>query len=442
MVLVIRPAKAAAAANGETLGQGHGHPCLQPLALVAVLPSLGPGAPVTGGGVEPYGGREDPAGAGERAPLGSVQIRSTEVPALVPRAPGVEREPPAEAVSRRKPRALVHIVGLVRAPGVPDAAQHAELRVPGGEHPRTRVPRHLHPVEPPSGILPPRPVHAQAEPDPLPQRILVLAAAPDPQPQSRLGQLRRVPPERQPGPADVDVDGPLVGGAADVGVRRQRKAQVHSPAPPRTDLVEERLDVGHHRLRGLARQHTLEVLLRQGVLSLVEEGPRQLQAHARQAGLIDEHGAEQTRCSRPGAPRGRPAPTPRTLDAFQRREAEKKADVVAVGVRLCQRPQDRQRLLKLQCAGNRVRASARPGTPPRRAAAGRGAAREKAAGRPPAPGKKSSPRQARPATRCMALMGHTAPLSQRRERHAMKEGGRNDRPPGEIKRVVDSVRMI
>ena len=118
--------------------------------------------------------------------------------------------------------------------------------------------------------------------------MLVLPAAPHRKPHTRRGKRLRVPAERQP----EDVDDPLVGGAADVGVRRHREAHVHVPSPARPDPGKEPLDIGDHRIRRVAGQHAFEVLLGQAVLSFVEEGPGQLQPHAHQTGLVDEHGAK------------------------------------------------------------------------------------------------------------------------------------------------------
>ena len=105
-------------------------------------------------------------------------------------------------------------------------------------------------------------------------------------------------------------------------------------------------DIGHHRLGGIARQHALEVLLGQAVLALVEEGPGQLQPHAHQTGLIDEHGAKGgDRLIQQRFPVGCPdsPQLPRPLDG---RQPDKEKDVLATRVGLRQRPQDCQCLLE------------------------------------------------------------------------------------------------
>ena len=159
--LVVGPANPSADAHGETLRQGHRHTRLQVLAVVAVSHRLGPRAPVSGRGIEPYRGRKHPTGAEREILHRSVEQFPRTVPPVVPRGIPVDRKPPAEAVARGHPPAEVKTVGFVGVPLMPPITQHAKLRGPGHEHPRAHVPRHQHPVEPPARVLPPRGVHAQ-----------------------------------------------------------------------------------------------------------------------------------------------------------------------------------------------------------------------------------------------------------------------------------------
>ena len=122
--------------------------------------------------------------------------------------------------------------------------------------------------------------------------MLVFPAGPHRKADARRGQLLRVAAERQPLAAEVDVDDPLARGRADVGVRRQGKAGVQVPAPPRPDRGEEAAHVGGHRRGRIAGQDALEVPARQRVLPLEEERSGQLQAHPHQLGAVDQHGAE------------------------------------------------------------------------------------------------------------------------------------------------------
>ena len=137
-------------------------------------------------------------------------------------------------------------------------------------------------------VFQPRCVAAQAEPEPLSQRMLVFAAPPHGEAHARRRQVLLVAAERQP----AYVDGLLVRGGADVGARRHGCADVHRPAPPRAHCPQETIDVGGHQLRRLARQHPLEVPARQSVPAFEEERPGQFQAHAHQAGAVHQDGAK------------------------------------------------------------------------------------------------------------------------------------------------------
>ena len=101
--------------------------------------------------------------------------------------------------------------------------------------------------------------------------------------------LRGVEVEGQLKTADVEVDDLLVRAAADVGVRQQRRTHIHRPATARPDLDQEALHIGLDRLRDLPRKHALEVAAREGVLSLVEERPREFEPHPHQFGAIDQY---------------------------------------------------------------------------------------------------------------------------------------------------------
>ena len=132
------------------------------------------------------------------------------------------------------------------------------------------------------------PLAPGAQAEAVSQRVLVLPARPHREADARGRQVLRVALERQA----VDVDDPLVRRAADVGVRGQGEAGVQLPAPPRADGGEVAPDIVGHGPRDAAGQHLLEVPLRQPVLALEEEGPRQLQAHPHQRGIGDQHLAE------------------------------------------------------------------------------------------------------------------------------------------------------
>ena len=105
---------------------------------------------------------------------------------------------------------------------------------------------------------------------------------------ARRGQLVGVPLEGQ----TVDGDGALVGATADVGVGGQGDADVEAPAPAGADLGEEALHVGLDLVGHVAGQDRLEVLPRQTVLAFQEEGAGQLQAHADEVRIVDQHGVE------------------------------------------------------------------------------------------------------------------------------------------------------
>ena len=90
----------------------------------------------------------------------------------------------------------------------------------------------------------------------------------------------------------MDDDGALVGSPADVGVGRQRHADVEAPAPAGADLGEEALHVGLDLVGHVAGQDGLEVLPGQPVLSFQEEGVGQLQAHPHEVRVVDQHGVE------------------------------------------------------------------------------------------------------------------------------------------------------
>ena len=145
-------------------------------------------------------------------------------------------------------------------------------------------------VVPPARVLPSRQVRAGAQPQPVSKGMLILAPRPQggADPGGRLF-LRGGEVEGQLDTVEVDVDDLLVGAAADVAVRQQRRTHVHRPATARPNLDQEALHVGLDRIRHLPRKHALEMAAREGVLSLVEERPREFQAHAHQLGLVDQY---------------------------------------------------------------------------------------------------------------------------------------------------------
>ena len=75
-------------------------------------------------------------------------------------------------------------------------------------------------------------------------------------------------------------------------VRGERHADAQAPALARPDLTEEPVDVDHHLRRRLAGQHLLEMPPGQVILALEVEGAGELEAHAHQSGIADQHGAE------------------------------------------------------------------------------------------------------------------------------------------------------
>ena len=137
-------------------------------------------------------------------------------------------------------------------------------------------------------ILPPRGLCPGAEPQAVVQRHLILGPAPHRDAEAGGCQVLHVPLEGQV----EDVDGALVRGAADVAVRREGESEVQAPALARPDLVEEGPNVGGHLRRHVAGQHLLEVLLREIVLALEEEGARQLKPHPHQPRRADQNGVE------------------------------------------------------------------------------------------------------------------------------------------------------
>ena len=71
--------------------------------------------------------------------------------------------------------------------------------------------------------------------------------------------------------------------AAPTYIDQRRRARI---------VFRKRLILAAHQLRRLARQHPLEMPARQAVLAFEEERPRQLQAHAHQAGPVHQDGAK------------------------------------------------------------------------------------------------------------------------------------------------------
>ena len=119
--------------------------------------------------------------------------------------------------------APVVMVGPGSDPAAPQAGEHAELRGPARPPARPGMDGAEGLVELPARVLLPRQIPAHAQPHPIAQRMLVLAARPHREPHAGGGQLLLVAAERQV----EDVDDLVVGGRADVAVRRERRPGVH-----------------------------------------------------------------------------------------------------------------------------------------------------------------------------------------------------------------------
>ena len=193
-------------------------------------------------------------------------------------------------------------------------------------------------------VLPAGEIGARAEPRAIAQRILVLRPAPDREPDAGRRQLLDIPLEGQA----EDVDRALARRAADVGVGRDGGAQAQAPPPARADQVEEVAHVGGHGLRRLAGQHPLEMVLREAVLPLKEEGAGKLQPHAHQLRPVEEDDAEGGDGERKQGlpPLFRDA---RLLGELGGREPQEEEHVGALGMAgivLHQRVEDGERLLE------------------------------------------------------------------------------------------------
>ena len=215
-------------------------------------------------------------------------------------------------------------------------------------------------------VLPARQIAACAQPrgacpgpgSGLAQRVLVFPTDPGRDADAGGGQLLLVAAEGQELAADVDIDDPLVRAGADIGVGRERHAEVQAPALARADPVEEPVDVERHPGGRVAGQNLLEMPRRELVLVLEEERAGEFEADADQPGLRDQHGVEgDDRLVEQGV--AGVVGKARLLRHLERREAEEEQDVRLDRPALDQRPQHAQRLAEPAVADQGLGASRR-----------------------------------------------------------------------------------
>ena len=287
-LIVVRPPHLAADAHVEAERQDHRDAGPQPAGAGAVAERLGAVPPVAAGEIQPHGGRDHPAGA-----HGGIEDRPVEEGAGAVAAPVPGRLPRyrdvlAHAVPHLETAAELAVVGRGADPALAGAAQHAQLRASVDQPAGPEMGRDEELIEPGALVLPPRELGACAQAEVLGQRIVILRPAPDRDADARRGQLLHVTLEGEV----EDVDGPLLRRAADVAVRRERRAEPVRPAPARLQLRQEAPDVGDDRLGRVGRQHDLEMAPRQLLLTLEVERARELQPHPKQPRFLDQHGAE------------------------------------------------------------------------------------------------------------------------------------------------------
>ena len=155
--------------------------------------------------------------------------------------------------------------------------------------------RYRHPVEITAAVLPAPDVAAGPQTPFPPQRVLVLPARPGHDPDARALLRGPVELEGKALAAHRDPDDVLPRRRAEIGVRRQRRADADAPALARPHLRQETVDVEDHRRRRLACQNHLEVTPRERVLALQEERAGELQTdpdQTRSTRLPDQHGME------------------------------------------------------------------------------------------------------------------------------------------------------
>ena len=119
-------------------------------------------------------------------------------------------------------------------------------------------------------------------------RILVFPAGPGGDADAGPGELLLVAPEGEA----VDIDDALLRAAAEIGVGREREADADAPPLAGADLGEEAVDVERHTGGRVAGEDALEMLPRQPVLALEEEGAGEFQPDPDQGGVGDQHLAE------------------------------------------------------------------------------------------------------------------------------------------------------
>ncbi len=237
--------------------------------------------------------------------------------------------------------AQVQVVGSGGEPALAGVAQQAHLGAPVHQPARADMSRQEGLIELFTRVFQPRCVAAQAEPEPLSQRMLVFAAPPHGEAHARRRQVLLVAAERQP----AYVDGLLVRGGADVGARRHGGADVHRPTPPRPHCaLRKRLMLAATSFGGLPASTRSKCLPGQAVAAFEEERPGQFEPHAHQAGAVHQDGPKRGYglVEKGGLlfplRRGQAA---RRLDG---REALEEEDIGAFRMGLDQRTQDVERL--------------------------------------------------------------------------------------------------
>ena len=207
-----------------------------------------------------------------------------------------------------------------------------------------------HPVELARAVLPARDVAAGAQPPAGVNGVLVLAAGPERDTDAGPGLVALVG-ERQPPELGIEQDGALARAGGDVAVGRERGADADAPALAGPDLGEEPAHVERHPCGGIAGQHALEMVLRQPVLALEEEGAGELEADADEVRAVHQHRAEggDGLVEQGGPP---VLVDTRRLRRADRREAEEEARV-AVGPG--ERAKDAQRVVEPSVLDRRPR---------------------------------------------------------------------------------------